>query len=129
MRVVKSPEHPHVEWIELHNDGILHECIILKADKQGNKLMFPANHLDEIDRKRLGAILVDRNARNMELFEVMMSRTLGNGMNALSYFHQYAKILTPTGKMIDIKTGQVGIGNQPGQVDLNAASSSITGKA
>lgn len=121
MRVVKSADHPHVEWIELHNDGVLHECVVLKADKVGNKLMFPVNHLDDIDRKRLGSILMDRNARHMELFEVMMQKTLGNGMNALAYFHQYAKILTPGGKMIDVKSGQVGIGNMAGQVVVDPA--------
>jgi hypothetical protein len=109
MRVVKSPHHAHVEWIELYSDGVLHECAVLKADPQGNKLLFPTNHLDDIDRKRLAGILLDRNARNFELWDLMAQKTLGNGMNALQYFHQYVKVLTPQGKMIDPKSGQIGV--------------------
>jgi len=109
MRVVKSANHAHVEWIELYNDGVLHECCVLKTDPQGNKLLFPTNHLDDIDRKRLAGILLDRNARNFELWDLMAQKTLGNGMNALQYFHQYVKILTPQGKMIDPKSGQIGV--------------------
>lgn len=106
---MKSPQHPHVEWIELNDDGILHECAVLKEDPQGNKLYFPVNHLDEIDRKRLAGILMDRNARNFELWDLMAQKTLGNGMNALAYFHQYVKVLTANGKILDPKAGQVGI--------------------
>ncbi len=109
MKVVKSPTHPHMEWIELNSDGVLHECAVLRTDAQGNKLMFPTNHLDAIDRTRLGQLLRDRNARNFELWDLMAQKTLGNGMNALAYFHQYVKVLTPSGKLLDPKSGQVGM--------------------
>lgn len=109
MKVVKSPQHAHIEWIELHSDGVMHECAILKEDPQGNKLFFPTNYLDDIDKKRLAGILMDRNIRNFELWDLMAQKTLGNGMNALAYFHQYVKVLTSNGKILDPKAGQMGV--------------------
>lgn len=108
MQIVKSNTHAHVEWIELHEDGIMHECAILKTDAAGNKLFFQLNHLDRIDRDRLAMILADRNIRSFELWDIMSGRTLGNGCNALAYFHQYAKLLTANHKILDPKTGQMG---------------------
>jgi hypothetical protein len=108
MQIVKSPTHPHIEWIEIDNDGILHECAILKMDAEGNRVFFQVNHCDTIDKGRLGQILADRNARTMELWDLMVNKTLNNGINALAYFHQYAKVLTHNGKVLDPKSGQVG---------------------
>lgn len=104
----KSPQFPSIEWIDLRGDGVLHECAILKQDAVGNKLFFQVNHLDKIDKERLGGILADRNARSLELWDLMSQKTLGNGMNALAYFHQYVKILAPNGKIIDPKSGLMG---------------------
>lgn len=109
MQVQKSAHHAHVEWIELHNDQVLHECAILKTNPDGAKLFFPINHLDEIDKKRLAGILADRNARQLELWDLMQQKTLGNGINALVYFHQFVKQLTQGGKVIDPRSGQVGM--------------------
>ena len=106
---VKSNTHPHIEWLELHADGILHECAILKTDQVGNKLYFPINYLDAIDKNRLSMILQDRNITNFELWDVMRQKTLGNGVNALAYFHQYAKMYAANGKILDPKAGQVGV--------------------
>ncbi len=108
----QSREHPHIEWIDLHNDGILHECAILKRDRFGNILYFRTNDLDDIDKRRLVEILRDRNARNFELWDLMSQRTLGNGCNALAYFHQLVKQLTPSGKVLDPKSGQIGSASQ-----------------
>jgi hypothetical protein len=108
-RIQKSTEHPHIEWIELHADGILHECAVLKRDGFGNVFYFKTNSLDTIDKQRLAAILSDRNANNFELWDLMSHRTLGNGVNALAYFHQLVKILTPNGKTVDPQSGQVGV--------------------
>lgn len=115
----KSPQFAHIEWIELHGDGIMHECAVLKEDQTGNKLYFPINHLDKIDRERLGVILMDRNARNLQLWDLMSQKTLGNGMNALQYFHQFVKILAPNGKIIDPKSGVIGT-PVTGSIKLNA---------
>ena len=104
-----SRTHPHIEWIDLHNDGILHECAIMRRDyRTGNILYFKTNDLDEIDKRRLANVLQDRNARNFELWDLLSQRTLGNGCNALQYFHQLVKQFTPNGKILDPKTGQIG---------------------
>lgn len=121
MQSVKSATHPHIEWIELHSDQVLHECAVLKTDPNGNKLFFPINHLDDIDKSRLSMILMDRNSRSLELWDLMLQKTLNNGINALAYFHQYVKVLTPGGKVIDPKAGQVGIPTT-GTVNLSKVS-------
>lgn len=105
----KSPTHNHVEWIELHGDGVLHECAVMKRDAVGNVFLFETNKLDAIDRRRLAEILMDRNAERVELWDLMANKTLGNGVNGLAYFHQLVRILTPQGKIVDPKTGQVGM--------------------
>jgi hypothetical protein len=80
---------------------------------------FKTNNLDSIDRQRLAGILADRNARSFELWDLMSQRTLGNGMNALAYFHQLVKVLSPQGKIIDPRQGQIGVA--AGTVNTNAA--------
>ena len=108
-RAQKSTQHPHIEWIELAGDGMLHECAVLKRDNFGNVYYFKTNTLDNIDKQRLAAILSDRNANNFELWDLMSHRTLGNGVNALAYFHQLVKVLTPNGKTVELQSGQVGV--------------------
>lgn len=108
-RIQKSTDYPHVFWIELHNDGVLHECAVLKQSRDGNIMFFPINNLDNVDRQRIAGILMDRNAHNFELWDLMAQKTLGNGMNALSYFHQLVRVLTPGGKIMDPKSGQIGM--------------------
>lgn len=103
-----SPQFPHVSWIELNGDGVLHECVVMKRDPSGNILFFKTNDLDEIDKSRLARILMDRNARNFELWDLMAQKTLGNGVNALAYFHQLVRQLTPNGKVLDPRAGQIG---------------------
>ena len=103
-----SKEFPHIEWLELHSDGILYECVIMRKDNSGNILFFKTNDLDDIDKRRLALILADRNARNFELWDLMAQKTLGNGQNALAYFHQLVRQLAPNGKVMDPKSGQMG---------------------
>ena len=104
----KSKEYAHIEWLELHGDGILHECAIMNRDANGNVLFFKTNDLDEVDKRRLAGILMDRNSRNFALWDLMAQKTLGNGMNALAYFHQLVRQLTPSGKILDPRSGQIG---------------------
>jgi hypothetical protein len=118
----KSPEYPSIEWLELNGDGILHECAIMKRDEQGNVLFFKTNDLDEIDKRRLAGILMDRNANQFQLWDLMAQKTLGNGMNALAYFHQLVRQLTPNGKVLDPRTGQMsGVQVTTGSVNTIAA--------
>lgn len=109
-KVQKSPEYPHIEWIELNGDGIMHECAVMKRDRTGNVLFFKTNDLDQIDKRRLAGILMDRNSRNFELWDLMAQKTLGNGVNALVYFSQLVRQLTTNGKILDPRSGQVGTG-------------------
>lgn len=111
-----SAQFPHVEWLELNADGILYECAIMRRDQSGNVLFFKTNDLDEIDKRRLAGILTDRNARNFELWDLMAQKTLGNGMNALQYFHQLVRQLTPNGRVLDPRSGQMGTGAVTGTV-------------
>ena len=103
---------PHVEWIELHADGVLHECAVMKKDRRGNIYFFELNALDSIDKRRLMMILADRNAKTFELWDIMSQKTLGNGVNALTYFNQLVKVVTPSGKILTPSLGV--IGEQPG---------------
>lgn len=104
-----SQEYPHIEWLELYSDGIMHECAVMKRDRTGNVMFIRTNDLDAIDKRRLAGILMDRNARNFELWDLMANKTLGNGMNALAYFNQLVKLITPNGKVMDPKSGQIGV--------------------
>lgn len=113
-----SREYPHVEWLELYNDGKMYECAILKRDLAGNVFFFKIHALDNIDRMRLAHLLADRNAKNFELWDLMAQKTLGNGMNALAYFHQLVKVLTPNGKVMDPQSGVTGMEHR-GVVDTN----------
>lgn len=114
-----SREYPHIEWLELNGDGIMHECAVMKRDGAGNVLFIKTNDLDDIDRRRLAGILMDRNATNFELWDLMAQKTLGNGMNALAYFNQLVKVITANGKVLDPKSGQIGV-TPSGSVNTNA---------
>jgi len=108
---------PHVEWLDLQNNGIMHECAIMRVDEVGNKYFFPINNLDRIDKSRLVRILRDRNVQNFELWDLMSNVTLNNGVNALEYFHQLVKVLTPNGEIMIPKSGVRGA---PSRIDTNA---------
>ena len=114
----KSREYPHIEWFELSGDGIMHECAVMRRTPDGNVLYFKTNDLDDIDKRRLAGILSDRNANSFELWDLMAQKTLGNGMNALTYFNQLVRMITPNGKVVDPRAGQMGAG--VGSVNTNA---------
>lgn len=113
-----SQTHPHIEWLELRMDNVLHECAVLRRDAQGSVYYIELNALDQIDKRRLVGILADRNAKNFELWDLLSQKTLGNGVNALVYFHQLVHVLTPSGKILDQRAGQVGIAAVTGQITL-----------
>lgn len=103
----KSTIH-HLEWLDLSGNGTLTECAIMKEER-GNIFHIQLTHLDDIDKKRLVSILSSRNASTMELWDLMMQVTLGNGINALDYFHQLVKVITPSGEIMDPMSGRRGI--------------------
>ena len=103
--VIKG-KYPHVGWVDIEGDGILTEIAIMKNGVQG--LMFiRLNNLDPIDKQRLLRIIGNRNAHLYELWDLMSNLTLGNGANALEYFHQYVKVLTPSGELINPTLGRI----------------------
>jgi len=100
---------PHVKWVDLYNNGTLTEVAVVREDDQGNIYFFELNKLDAIDRQRLFNIITKRHAKQFELWDLLSQHTLGNGMNALNYFHQLVKILTSSGTVVDPKAGQIGV--------------------
>lgn len=123
MRVEKT-DVPHVEWLELHGDGLMHECAIMKRDAQGNTHFIEVGKLDRIDKSRLSRILGNRNASSMELWNLMSDITLNNGVNALTYFHQLVRVVSANGTIYNPRSGVVGtsVRNMDGtNHDSNAA--------
>lgn len=106
----KSNTYPHVYWVDLNGDGLAKEVAVIKRDRVGNLYFIQLNKLDEIDLNRMFNILRNRNASHFELWDLMAQVTLGNGVNALKYFHQLVKVLSPSGTISDPKSGEVGIG-------------------
>ena len=101
---------PHVQWIDLKGNGVLTECAVLKEDGFGNTFYIEIPKLDGIDKNRLLRIVSNRNARNFPLWDLMSQVTLNNGINALEYFHQLVKVITPEGVIMNPRSGEVGTG-------------------
>ena len=115
---IKEGNLPHIGWIDLKNNGILSECAIMKTDGFGNIYFFEVNKLDNIDKKRLVRLVTSRNAESFELWDLMSQITLNNGVNALEYFHQLVRVISPDGVIYSPKSGVVGsIGT--GEIDTN----------
>jgi len=104
---VPSKDFRHVEWIQFE-DGRMHECAVIRKHPSGMWLIIPINNLDDVDRRRLTGMLADRQAGNLELWDIMSQRTLNNGINALVYFHQLTKMVTSDGRITDPQTGVAG---------------------
>ena len=101
---------PHIEWIDLKGNGVLSECAVLKEDGFGNTYYLEVPNLDMIDKTRLARILQSRKADDYELWDIMSQVTLNNGLNALEYFHQLVKVITPDGVIMNPRAGTVGTG-------------------
>jgi hypothetical protein len=102
--------YPHVEWLNLYNDGTVVECAVMKRDGLGNTHFIALKDLDLIDKRRLASILASRQATQFELWDLMSQVTLGNGVNALTYFHQYVKTRTSSGHIMTPTEGVMGAG-------------------
>lgn len=102
---------PHVEWIDLKGNGVLVECAIFKVDDFGNTYYIEIPNLDSIDKNRLSRILQGRSATSFPLWDLMSQVTLNNGVNALNYFHQLVKVITPDGVVMNPRAGTVGTGS------------------
>jgi len=109
MSLVKiQTQIPHVYRIDLHNEGVAHECAVVCEDKFNNLYYIKIAELDKIDRARLAKILQHRYIKTLPLWDVMSQSTLKNGMNALEYFQQLVKAITPAGKPFTPSSGASG---------------------
>ena len=105
-----------LEWIDLEQNGVMIECAILKKFPNGDTYFFALSSLDNIDKQRLRNILVHKSASlYCELWSMLEQHTLGNGMNALLYFNQLAKLRTASGQMLPFGGGQKGAVQQQSQ--------------
>ena len=100
---------PHIEWLDLEENGTMTECAIMRRDRIGNIYYLQIDKLDMVDKNRLVKILNSRNVETMELWDVMSAVVLGNGVNALKYFHQLVRIITDTGAIMAPQLGKQGV--------------------
>lgn len=112
--VAKHESLPHVEWVDLNDDKVAIEVIVIKRDKRNGDLYFiKTEEMDEIDRNRLVSILRKRDAARYELWDLLDNTTLGNGENALEFFHQLVKVKTEGGAILVPGAGRAGIALRP----------------
>jgi hypothetical protein len=76
----------------------------------GNYYYIEIPTLDSVDKHRLVKILTNRNAGHFPMWELMAQITLNNGVNALEYFHQLVKVITPQGVIMNPRQGAIGTG-------------------
>ena len=107
--IQKHPQLPHVEWIDLNDNGVAVECIIIKRDPRSGDLYYiKTEDLDPIDRNRMTSILRKRDAGRYELWDLLSNTTLGNGENALEFFHQLVRVRTQSGVIMIPSPSRVG---------------------
>lgn len=99
-------KYPHVGWVDIEGKGVLTEIAIM-SNKPTGLSFIRLNTLDAIDKQRLFRVISNRNSHMYELWDLMSNITLGNGANALEYFHQYVKVLTPSGEVMNPQMGRV----------------------
>lgn len=98
MKTIQKGQFPHTEWVDLLNNGVAVEVIVMKRDQRNGDLYFiRTDYLDEIDRRRILQILKKRDADKYPLWDLLDNTTLGNGENALEYFHQLVRVVTESG--------------------------------
>lgn len=108
----RAGAYPHVRWLDLGGNGVMKECAIMKEDGIGNIYYIEIGSMDNIDKGRLVKILTNRNSQSFELWDLMSQMTLNNGVNALTYFHQLVKVITPAGVIMSPKGGVIGTSQQ-----------------
>lgn len=105
-----STTHPHIAWADIYGNGVLVEVAVLALDPKNGDLHFiPIAALDAVDRQRLLKIIGKRDAVKYPLWDLLDTSTLKNGMNALEYFFQLAKVRTISGQIFRPNTGRVGV--------------------
>ncbi len=103
-----------IEWLPVNGPDFLQECAILKRFNNGEVSFISLSSLDKIDTARLKHIITSRSASlHNDLFNLLAEQYLGNGENALSYYHQLAKILAPNGNVRSATSTQMYTANIP----------------
>lgn len=111
--VIRPGKYHHTGWVDLAGKGVWTEVAIMSIDQGGSLHFFPLSALDRIDRQRLFNIITSRVAGSFPLYELCAQVTLGNGVNALTYFQQLVRVLTPSGQVIEPRIGQRGAAVAP----------------
>lgn len=105
---IRPGKYPHTGWIDTAGRGVWEEVAIMTIDVNGSIHFFPLSALDRIDRNRFFSIVTNRTASSHPLYELCSQVTLGNGMNALTYFQQLVKVLTTSRQIISARQGIIG---------------------
>lgn len=106
--VLKASKYNHIYWADLNNNGTQQEIAVVAKDEIGNVWYIPLNAMDLTDKRRMFKLVTDRQAMILPLYEVMANTMLGNGVNALTYFHQLVKLRTPSGQILVPTPGVIG---------------------
>lgn len=108
--VIPPGARQHMAALPLEANGTATECIILKRYPNKDMVFIPVNSMDQIDRERIKKFLGEPHCEKFELWDLLSHRQLGNGQNALEYFHQLAKYFNVrTGKVSRIDPAVAGI--------------------
>lgn len=102
-------KYPHIEFLELEKD-VAKECAIIKEYSNGDIAFMDLSELDDIDKTRLLSIIRTEHASQFPLWKLMSNTTLGNGVNALEYFHQLTKVRLNNGRIVSTHSGLIGLG-------------------
>ena len=112
--IQKHPELPHVGYVDLDDNHVAVEVVVMKQDKSNGDLYYiKTEDMDAIDRRRLETILKKRDATKYPLWDLLDNTVLGNGENALEFFHQMVKVKTAGGQTLVPGHGRKGIALGP----------------
>lgn len=93
--------YPHHYWLKCES-GYDKEVVLVKAFPNGDRALLFIDHLDSIDLIRIREFLLsEENHTGSEFWSVLKGKTLSNGINALTYFHQLVKILKTDNSIVD----------------------------
>lgn len=103
----QASRYNHVYWADIKGQGLMQEVVVVAHNPNGSVWFIPVESLDNIDRQRMFRLITDRTAQMLPLYEIMAHVRLNNGINALEYFQQLVKFMTPTGAVIAGNTNMI----------------------
>lgn len=103
----QASRYNHVYWADIKGQGLMQEVVVVAHNPNGSVWFIPVESLDNIDRQRMFRLITDRTAQMLPLYEIMAHVRLNNGINALEYFQQLVKFMTPTGNVISGNTNMI----------------------